>query len=119
MRSGCRLPVAIGMVRLLGRMRLRDLPHRHRPATHHHESPQPPDQTSRLRQLVPFGVASAVGAVMSAAVARMNQPNMQNDLFSPYAAQSSPQAAARSSNGGHRDIALNLVAQAIEQETHC
>ncbi len=71
-------------------------------------------QTSRLRQLLPIGVAFAAGALMSAAVAQTNQPIMQNALSSLYAAQASLQAA-RPNKGGHRDIALNLVAQAIEQ----
>lgn len=69
---------------------------------------------ARLRKVLPLGVAFAAGALITAGVASAQQPNMQNALSALYSAQASLQAAAPN-KGGHRDIALSLVAQAIQQ----
>jgi hypothetical protein len=69
---------------------------------------------ARLGKALPLAAAFAAGALLSAGIASANQPNMQNALTQLYAAQASLQAAAPN-KGGHRDIALNLIARAIEQ----
>ena len=73
-----------------------------------------PRLPTRLLRVLPYGATFAAGALLSAGIASADQPNMQNALSSLYAAQASLQAAAPN-KGGHRDIALSLVAQAIEQ----
>ena len=69
---------------------------------------------ARLRGGWPVAAAFLTGAFLSAGIASANQPNMQNALTQLYAAQASLQAAAPN-KGGHRDVALRLIAQAIEQ----
>ena len=69
---------------------------------------------ARLRRVLPLGAAFSAGALLSAGIASADQPNMQNALSQLYAAQASLQAAAPN-KGGHRDAALSLVAQAIQQ----
>ena len=69
---------------------------------------------TRLLRVLPYGATFAAGALLSAGIASAQQPNMQNALSALYSAQASLQAAAPN-KGGHRDIALSLVAQAIQQ----
>lgn len=59
-------------------------------------------------------VAFLAGAAVASGVAIAQQPNMQNALDSLLSAQSSLQMAAPN-KGGHRDRAIGLVNQAIEE----
>jgi hypothetical protein len=58
--------------------------------------------------------AFLAGAAVASGVAIAQQPNMQNALDSLLSAQSSLQMAAPN-KGGHRDRAIGLVNQAIEE----
>ncbi|NBW62551.1 MAG: hypothetical protein EBR33_05005 [Synechococcaceae bacterium WB4_1_0192] len=68
----------------------------------------------RLRRALPIGAAFTAGALLSAGIARADQPNMREALSQLYGAQASLQAAAPN-KGGHRDVALRLISEAIEQ----
>jgi hypothetical protein len=63
---------------------------------------------------LPIGAAFTAGALLSAGIARADQPNMREALSQLYGAQASLQAAAPN-KGGHRDVALRLISEAIEQ----
>ncbi|WP_216907443.1 hypothetical protein [Synechococcus sp. CCY 0621] len=58
--------------------------------------------------------AFLAGAAVASGVAIAQQPNMQNALDSLLSAQSSLQMAAPN-KGGHRDRAIGLVNQVIEE----
>ncbi|OYX11652.1 MAG: hypothetical protein B7Z15_11400 [Rhizobiales bacterium 32-66-8] len=61
-----------------------------------------------------FGVAVALGGNLAVTGAIANQPNMENALNSLRAARASLDMA-EPNKGGHRDVAISLVDQAIVQ----
>jgi outer membrane murein-binding lipoprotein Lpp len=59
-----------------------------------------------------LGAAVLSGSLLSAGLARADQPNMQNALSQLQAAKASLQAASHN-KGGHRENAIRLINQAI------
>jgi len=67
-----------------------------------------------LRFSLSLGAAVLAGGLLSATLARADQPNMKNALSQLQAAKMSLEAASHN-KGGHRDNALRLVNQAIAE----
>jgi len=65
-----------------------------------------------LRRTAPLPIATLAGSLLSTALVRADQPNMQNALSQLQAAKASLQAASHN-KGGHRVSAINLINQAM------
>lgn len=76
--------------------------------------PTSPSLSPRVRQGLALSAAFAAGVLFSGSLARADQPYMQAALSQLQAAQASLQSASPN-KGGHRDRALDLIAQAIDQ----